>query len=331
MSPLLRLIFYTFLLLATGILSCKKDSSEDENNSSNNKPPIASAGQDQTIILPVTSFTLDGSSSNDPDGSISGYHWSRIQGPPSITIQNRSAAQTLVNNLSAGFYRFELMVIDNGGIIARDTVQVTVYPSDADSCDLSNRSQINATFTLIGTLSEPRAPSVAAAGGKIVFAGGPSVFTNINGAINSTPSSAVDIYDTATKSWTSTQLSQARQGIAAVSCGNKIFFAGGSVHSISLTGQAVYDNVDIYDVTSNTWTVAHLSEPRSFVAATAIGSKVFFAGGTTDGMHGSRTVDIYDTVTKQWSIASLSEARFGLNANTVGNKLYFAGGNDQDK
>jgi hypothetical protein len=331
MKLILQLTFYIFLLLATGFLSCKKDSSEEGNNSSNNKPPVASAGQDQAITLPINSCTLDGSTSNDPDGNISGYHWSKIQGPTSFTIQNRSTAQTIVNNLSVGVYRFELMVIDNGGLIAKDTVQVTVNPTDADTCDLSDRPQINATLTLIGTLSEPRAPSVAAADGKIVFAGGPSVFTNINGTKNSSPSAAVDIYDIDTKSWTRAQLSQARQGMAAVSCGNKIFFAGGSMRSVFFTGQDVYDNVDIYDVTSNTWTVAHLSEPRSFLAAAAIGSKVLFAGGTTDGMYGSKTVDIYDTVTKQWSVATLSEARFGLSAITSDNKVYFAGGSDRDK
>ncbi len=38
-----------------------------------NRPPVANAGPDQTIILPVNSVTLDGSASTDPDGTITSY------------------------------------------------------------------------------------------------------------------------------------------------------------------------------------------------------------------------------------------------------------------
>ena len=43
-----------------------------------NRPPVANAGPDQTIILPVNSVTLDGSASTDPDGTITSYKWAKI-------------------------------------------------------------------------------------------------------------------------------------------------------------------------------------------------------------------------------------------------------------
>ena len=60
--------------------------------------------------------------------------------------------------------------------------------------------------------------------------------------------------------------------MAAIASGNKIFFGGGE----SSDGTWPVDNVDIYDVTTNTWTVAHLSTAGHSVAAATVGNKVFF-------------------------------------------------------
>jgi hypothetical protein len=93
----------------------------------------------------------------------------------------------------------------------------------------------------------------------------------------------------------------------------------------------VYDNVDIYDVATNTWTVAHLSQPRSYVTAAALGTKVFFAGGTQDGMFGSTRVDIYDITTNSWSTGELSVPRYYTEAVVDENKIYFVGGETWDE
>jgi N-acetylneuraminic acid mutarotase len=82
-----------------------------------------------------------------------------------------------------------------------------------------------------------------------------------------------DIYDISSGNWSTTQLSQARGGIAGAGAGNKILFAGGLVNNI------VSKIVDIYDVSSNSWTTAELSEARNFIVAAATGNKVLFAGG----------------------------------------------------
>ncbi len=45
-----------------------------------NRPPIAHAGKDTTIILPVDSVILDGRASTD-DKKIASYQWTKISGP----------------------------------------------------------------------------------------------------------------------------------------------------------------------------------------------------------------------------------------------------------
>jgi len=78
-----------------------------------NLAPVANAGTDQVITLPTSSVTLDGSASSDPDGSISTYSWTKISGPAQFTIGNTTTASTLVSNLTAGSYSFQLKVTDN--------------------------------------------------------------------------------------------------------------------------------------------------------------------------------------------------------------------------
>jgi hypothetical protein len=165
-------------------------------------------------------------------------------------------------------------------------------------------------------LSEPRySPSAAAAGGKILIAGGVDNISPVDSS-----SATVDIYDAASGAWSTARLSEARGDAAAAGLGNKILFGGGVNLKTSSS-----KTVDIYDVPSNTWTTAQLSEPRWYLAAAAAGTKVLFAGGTDTTV--SNTVDIYDVSTGAWSTAKLSEARLALTGAAAGNKIVFAGGN----
>ena len=98
-----------------------------------NHPPVANAGVDQTITLPINNVNLDGSASTDPDNNITSYVWTKISGPPSFNIGNSNIAQTQVTNLVEGIYQFELIVTDAGGLNDKDTVQVTVNPETNNS------------------------------------------------------------------------------------------------------------------------------------------------------------------------------------------------------
>jgi poly(3-hydroxybutyrate) depolymerase len=94
-----------------------------------NQAPNAVAGNDISITLPTNTTTLNGSASNDPDGSIVSYNWSRLSGPAQGTIANANAATTALNGLVQGTYTCVLTVTDNNGVTDRDTVNVFVNPA----------------------------------------------------------------------------------------------------------------------------------------------------------------------------------------------------------
>jgi hypothetical protein len=93
-----------------------------------NQPPIANAGFDQTITLPVNSISLDGTRSFDPDGSIVAFNWNKTAGPGAITITNANTSTPSIYGLQAGQYIFELTVTDNSGATGNDQVTITVNP-----------------------------------------------------------------------------------------------------------------------------------------------------------------------------------------------------------
>ncbi len=92
---------------------------------STNQPPVANAGPDKFLILPVDSIEIIGDGT-DIDGSIINYTWRKISGPVEYNILSGNAATTKITNLKKGIYIFELAVTDNGGLIARDSMSVIV-------------------------------------------------------------------------------------------------------------------------------------------------------------------------------------------------------------
>ena len=90
-----------------------------------NQPPIASAGADVTITLPVNSVRLDGTLSRDPDGQIKAYKWSQVTDLP-CTITNSDMGVCDVSDLKEGNYLFLLRVTDNNDSTTGDQVNVFV-------------------------------------------------------------------------------------------------------------------------------------------------------------------------------------------------------------
>ncbi|PZR27834.1 MAG: hypothetical protein DI535_08790 [Citrobacter freundii] len=103
-----------------------------------NQPPVANAGNNVTITLPTSSLTINGSSSYDPDGTITAYQWAKIEGPAQFTIATPLQKQTLVSNLVQGVYKFELKVTDNNNATAKDTVTITVNPGAVNQLPVAN-------------------------------------------------------------------------------------------------------------------------------------------------------------------------------------------------
>jgi hypothetical protein len=94
-------------------------------NAATNIAPVANAGSNSTITLPVNTTSLAGSGS-DADGTIVSYIWAKISGPTTYNIVNASSPVTDVSGLVQGVYQFELTVTDNHGATGIDTIQVTV-------------------------------------------------------------------------------------------------------------------------------------------------------------------------------------------------------------
>ena len=97
--------------------------------STGNKFPVADTGIDQVIYLPQNSIVIDGSRSQDPDGTITSYKWVQKTGPTTATLENTLTSKLTASNLALGDYGFALTVTDNGengGLAGTDEVVVSV-------------------------------------------------------------------------------------------------------------------------------------------------------------------------------------------------------------
>jgi hypothetical protein len=116
--------FLIGVLIIVFLASCKKDYKCKV--CPGNKAPIADAGRDTILRLPVNSIMLDGSASYDIDGTIATYRWSKRVGSSSFHIAAPESSKPEVSNLVEGEYLFELEVRDNTGQPAKDLVVVRI-------------------------------------------------------------------------------------------------------------------------------------------------------------------------------------------------------------
>jgi predicted esterase len=93
-----------------------------------NVAPVANAGADKVITLPVNSVAVNANGSTDSDGTIVAWTWSYISGPSGANIGNVYASSTIISNLKEGSYKFRLVVRDNDGTTNSDTILITVKP-----------------------------------------------------------------------------------------------------------------------------------------------------------------------------------------------------------
>jgi hypothetical protein len=366
-----KIFLHLFIISLGGIIifiSCKKEKS-CEGCKEGNDPPIAVAGPDQVITLPTDSVSLDGTASSDPDGTISEWLWTKISGPASFNINNASAVKTVVKNLIAGTYQFELKVTDNGNLSGKDTIQITVndlaqpnrppvanagadqtitLPTNTVTLDGKGSTDPDNNITtyawtkisgpssfIISNANAVQTPVTDLAEGvyqfelKVTDAGG--LFSKDTVQVTVNAASVIIACDGSIRSPVNAQLipvsnlSITRGEVAIASAGNKILFAGGYISSGSYSSS----RVDIFDITTNSWTTAELSQPRFNMATAVLGNKIFFAGGdfNNNGAWGtSDIVDIYDAVTNTWTTATLSERRTLMAGAAAGNKVLFVGG-----
>ncbi|MEI9917739.1 MAG: tandem-95 repeat protein [Bacteroidota bacterium] len=100
------------------------------NASSTNQAPIADAGPNIALSLPVNGTNLIGSGT-DVDGSIASYLWFKVTGPPA-TMTNQNTAVLSIQDLTDGIYVFRLTVTDDKGAANSATTTVTVLPASVN-------------------------------------------------------------------------------------------------------------------------------------------------------------------------------------------------------
>jgi hypothetical protein len=100
-----------------------------------NKPPAASAGKDQTIVLPGDA-QLVGQASDDglpnPPGALT-ITWTQVSGPGAVTFANANAVATSASFSAAGRYVLRLSVTDTATPMVTDDIVINVLPVGADN------------------------------------------------------------------------------------------------------------------------------------------------------------------------------------------------------
>lgn len=95
------------------------------------RPPVADAGEDFSVQLPLGAIHLDGAASFAVDGTIKSYTWIKVSGPNPLTIVNSNTVKPSVQFAQPGIYVFRLTVTDTNGSVASAEVVVEVIAADA--------------------------------------------------------------------------------------------------------------------------------------------------------------------------------------------------------
>jgi probable HAF family extracellular repeat protein len=109
-------------------------------SSFSNHSPVAEAGPDQTVECPATRIQLDGSKSSDPDGDPLTYEW-RLND----AVLGREATASV--SLSPGTYTIELIVTDQSGAQAQDSLTVTVVDTTPPTASIAPSFTVDADST----------------------------------------------------------------------------------------------------------------------------------------------------------------------------------------
>lgn len=113
-----------------------------------NQAPVSNAGADATITLPTNSIALNGSASQDADGTIVEFYWSQASGPAAASIGNNFSVSTTASNLVKGVYVFVLQAKDNTGTMGYSTKTVTVNTESTPTGNQSPVSNAGADITV---------------------------------------------------------------------------------------------------------------------------------------------------------------------------------------
>lgn len=105
-----------------------------------NKAPVAHAGPNISVKLPVNAIVLQGSG-EDQDGTIAAYSWKKLSGG-AVNMGSTTQPGLSLKGLKQGRYTFRLTVKDNSGATHHDAVLVVVKAADKSGNDEDDQDQV---------------------------------------------------------------------------------------------------------------------------------------------------------------------------------------------
>lgn len=90
-----------------------------------NIPPVAAAGADQSVNVPLNGIFQITGSATDANGSVTGVLWTKVSGPV-VTLIDMATTTLTLQNVLVGSYVFRLTATDNHGDTHYDDVNITM-------------------------------------------------------------------------------------------------------------------------------------------------------------------------------------------------------------
>lgn len=124
-----------------------------------------------------------------------------------------------------------------------------------------------------------------------------------------------------------------RFNFGAQAIGNKIYVLGGQGHRIS---DGVFDwarNVWVYNIDTNSWSVAASTMPRetALFGCAEVGGIIYVLNGSYQGGNYSKTVYAYDTASDTWTTkAQTNRSRRAPSAFAIGGIVYLFSGHSEE-
>ena len=180
--------------------------------------------------------------------------------------------------------------------------------------------------TAAPALTQRTEVAAAAIAGKIYVVGGFNK-PNLQNALKFAISNEVEVYDTASDSWSNTTpLPEGRHHAGIASLNGLLYVVGGFTKSFMSIWDAVSTVYQYNPVTQEWRELASMPTARGALGVTVYQNRLYAIGGY-DGKHNSGAVEVFDPQTNTWSSgASIPTLRDHLAVVTAGNRIYAIGG-----
>ena len=241
------------------------------------------------------------------DALAQGGTWTSVASMPPVNTATAAGAA-----FGGKFY-----VIDSGAGYGVP-LPLKVYDPVADNWSLKTADPVLRGETAVGVMNK-----------KIYVAEG---WGGEFGSDSNAATTALEIYDPASDSWTAGPSSLIARGLSATGViGGKLYVAGGTA-----SGYANFADLEIYDPIADSWSVG-ASLPNQLTSAGGAGfnGKLYLFGGyvgpSAYNNQITASVQIYDPVLDTWSLGTpMPTARASMAVGVIDGKLYIVGGVDSN-